>query len=612
MAILPTDQAIVRFDANESLIDTWVNSTGTYTPNSGLPNVETIPSFMNRVSNNLNLVTSFNNRGAWTSTTVYAVNDLVSNSGTWYQCVVAHTSGATFAGDLSSKWRVYQGVTSTQLSATNGASMVGYNQGGTGAVTITQQAKNQQVVSVTDFVGADPTGATDSTAAYAAAFAALGSAGGTVTQPNGGKFLINSNLTIPNNVTLKGPVSRLGSPGTNTSYPYNLLGAIILSSSATITLKGGAGIDGCLIYRSGLSFPSSSTTGWVGTAVTVGGDDAFLINSAVFGFGQAFYSTGYQRCRVDNCNMDNIAGIWIDNCFDIPYISKVHCWPFVTVATGTSASSLRSGSAFRFSTVCDWGKVTDCMAYAYAKGYWVNGVNDMTFTNCSCDGTNTYTGSLCVALDGGGLRNKFIGCNFSSYDTGVYLGDTAGTYADSIFVGCHFTTCAVQTVNVQSSDVIFDACIFDATPYGIYINSTSARIQVNGCRFSNITTQPIAGSGSEANLNVSKDNDFGAFSGASPVQQGGLGLLTVASASPLVIPINKHFFQVSGTTGFNVMPYGWAGREVTIVFSGALTMTNGSGVDSLNLAGGTFTTGAGSILSLVHNGNNWFEKSRKA
>ena len=143
MAILPTDQAIVRFDANESLINTWVNSTGTYTPNSGLPNVETIPSFMNRVSNNLNLVTSFNNRGAWTSTTAYAVNDLVSNSGTWYQCVVAHTSGATFAGDLSSKWRVYQGVTSTQLSATNGASLMGYNQ----EALVRQRSRSRQRIS---------------------------------------------------------------------------------------------------------------------------------------------------------------------------------------------------------------------------------------------------------------------------------------------------------------------------------------------------------------------------------------------------------------------------------------------------------------------------------
>ena len=62
----------------------------------------------------------------------------------------------------------------------------GYNQGSTGAVTITQQAKNQQFVSVLDF-GADPTGATDSTAAWNAA----GSAAQQVIIPAGGTYTIS-------------------------------------------------------------------------------------------------------------------------------------------------------------------------------------------------------------------------------------------------------------------------------------------------------------------------------------------------------------------------------------------------------------------------------------
>ena len=56
---------------------------------------------------------------------------------------------------------------SSNLSAAGGSLLIGYNQGSTGAVTITQQAKNQQVVSVTDF-GADPTGVADSTLAFSA------------------------------------------------------------------------------------------------------------------------------------------------------------------------------------------------------------------------------------------------------------------------------------------------------------------------------------------------------------------------------------------------------------------------------------------------------------
>lgn len=45
-------------------------------------------------------------KGPWVTATVYAPSDIVSESGTSYVCVVAHTSG-TFATDLSSsKWEV--------------------------------------------------------------------------------------------------------------------------------------------------------------------------------------------------------------------------------------------------------------------------------------------------------------------------------------------------------------------------------------------------------------------------------------------------------------------------------------------------------------------------
>jgi len=60
-------------------------------------------------------------------------------------------------------------ATDTALAASNGASMMGYNQGGTGAATILQQTKNKQVVSVADMAGADPTGVTSSTAAFTSA-----------------------------------------------------------------------------------------------------------------------------------------------------------------------------------------------------------------------------------------------------------------------------------------------------------------------------------------------------------------------------------------------------------------------------------------------------------
>ncbi|MBY0391853.1 MAG: hypothetical protein K2Q27_01160 [Novosphingobium sp.] len=52
-------------------------------------------------------------RGAWLTTTVYAVNNVVTYSGSTYICVTAHTSG-TFATDLAAgKWVTIYGSTTT-------------------------------------------------------------------------------------------------------------------------------------------------------------------------------------------------------------------------------------------------------------------------------------------------------------------------------------------------------------------------------------------------------------------------------------------------------------------------------------------------------------------
>lgn len=68
-------------------------------------------------------------RGAWATATSYALKDVVTSGGTAYICIVAHTSGATFAGDLATKWRVFQGVLSSDLSdasAAKGSALSGH------------------------------------------------------------------------------------------------------------------------------------------------------------------------------------------------------------------------------------------------------------------------------------------------------------------------------------------------------------------------------------------------------------------------------------------------------------------------------------------------------
>lgn len=82
------------------------------------------------VAGAINSMTAFTYRGAWVTATAYAVKDQVLSGGITYVCVVAHTSGATFAGDLASRWQVFQGVTTAQLAdttiAANNSGLVGF------------------------------------------------------------------------------------------------------------------------------------------------------------------------------------------------------------------------------------------------------------------------------------------------------------------------------------------------------------------------------------------------------------------------------------------------------------------------------------------------------
>jgi hypothetical protein len=99
---------------------------------------------------------AINNRGAWVTATLYLIKDLVSNAGTWYVCIVSHTSSAAFATDTASKWRVYQGVIEQDLASSTGATLVGYQPLGIGVPSIQLQAELRNLDSGLTDLSQDP------------------------------------------------------------------------------------------------------------------------------------------------------------------------------------------------------------------------------------------------------------------------------------------------------------------------------------------------------------------------------------------------------------------------------------------------------------------------
>lgn len=82
---------------------------------------------------------------------------------------------------------------------------------------------------------------------------------------------------------------------------------------------------------------------------------------------------------------------------------------------------------------------------------------------------------------------------------------------------------------------------------------------------------------------------------------------TIPSAAALLIPVDNNVFNVSGTTGITSIPeVRYAGRQITLIFAGVLTVTDGG---NLVLAS-NYTTTANDTLTLISDGTNWNEVSR--
>jgi len=169
-----------------------------------------------------------NVRGAWATSTAYALKDLYASGGVTYVVTLAHTS-TTVAADLaSSKLGVHQGATREELAAPDGANLLGWIQTGSGAVARTSRNKHRESISIKDF-GADPafTAATNS----AAINAALISGHKRVGVPDDGVYLVNVTLTMPTGVTLHGMKGKGRLKLADGAFTNN--GAVIVASDTT-------------------------------------------------------------------------------------------------------------------------------------------------------------------------------------------------------------------------------------------------------------------------------------------------------------------------------------------------------------------------------------------
>jgi len=535
-------------------------------------------------------------------------------AGSSYKAVLMDASGNVIPNGT---WDNIPGINDPTLVAAP-ATAITYTPPGTGAVSTTVAAKLGQWINPRDY-GADPTGVADSTTALTNAIAAAG-IGGTVAISYGDKYLINSNLTINNNVSILGPNSFVGTMTSNSeSASYaSLGGALILNSAATITVNAGASIKGFLIYCSGMTFPATDSSSFAGTAITIGGDDATISDCMILGFVQGITSNGFQRLSCIDVRGDNVAGIYINNSQDTARIVRCHMWPFAVFRAGVTAAQMqRSGAAYKIDSSNDWAIFDKCLSYGYATGFIANSSDSVTFLMCEADNTALGFGvgfqatGTCVDL-------LFQSCRAAAQIQGFQISMTAGAGVIARVAECTAwgnTTHGLLVAAASGGDCQIMGGEFRNNPNHISIASATPLVDIDNVRFD--TSSIIYNiSVSTTNVRIGAFNNYGGLAaGGQPVGTvANAAVPSVASASAISLPPNATDVIITGTTGIGTINAGWAGRVVTLYFSAALSVFSSTGAANavkLN-SGATFTAAANSTLTIRHNGVQWFEIGRNA
>jgi hypothetical protein len=475
------------------------------------------------------------------------------------------------------------------------------------------------VVNVKDF-GAVGDGVTDDGPAIQNAINSLGQNGGTVYIPNTMRCLVDSSITISRHVSLVGPNKMLGSPQDNNYTPYNLVGgAIILNSAATINTEGNSTIFGLLIHRKGMTFPAPNASAFAGTAIIVGGDDVSVLNCMILGFNRAIdngIGAFPQRQKFAYILMDNNNGIRIRNCFDVPYVDNCHAWPFATIAAGPAGTKdFRSGIAYEIGPTCDWGKFTNCFAYGYLRGFYLNQVNNVTLIGCSVDNLPPPLAPNSIGFEVAGisLDTKFIGCQAAANDeAGIYLVNDGWTTIEG-FTSWGTTRNAIRIGSGTAHAIIKGSGVRENENFVTCDNATSEVI-FDGNYAYNVTNKILNYSVQNTRTIIGNNNNVNLTTYTNPYTYTIVCGSTTPNADICSLPQYGNVFYVNGTNNFSRLTYGWPGRIVVLKFVDVLTVTGTISPtptqEEIVLDGPTFTTAAGDTLTLIHDGIAWSEISR--
>ena len=318
------------------------------------------------------------------------------------------TTSGTFE---TSSFRLIQGVSSADLAASSGSSLVGYLPLGTGAVAMTAQGKLRESVSVLDF-GAVGDGVTDDTAEIQACFTYCGankkeavfpaSATGyltsdTVTLPSGGHLDMTGAFILYAGAKDR-PAVVLGTAGALNLHPLYKNVSVVMSGAFSWPSTSHIGVRCINAVRGeiGIRYINGFTTGWECYADTTG--------------------YAYTKHFVQDLQ-DNKYAMVLRTVGPLAGGNFVNENTFIGGRYGTTSGTNALGS--RYGVLITWDKVSS---------YRSQNTNRWLYP-CFEIGGNTSGESIPVWLDGAGQSNQFVEARHES-GVGVFAkvdGGASGT-----------------------------------------------------------------------------------------------------------------------------------------------------------------------------------------
>lgn len=449
--------------------------------------------------------------------------------------------------------------------------------------------------------------------------------GGEVIIPRTHKVKILSNISVLQNVRLVGEYTY--NDRTDRDQWDKQGSTIILRDTASLVLQNGSSVRNLVIYREGMTFPSSGLTqtevgDYAGTAIYVNSAGIYIGYCTVLGFEWAIdtNTTNTPRGRVEFFNADCTNGIRIDNDFGGWTLNNCFMQP---ILSSGDANNIRSGYGIRILNRSDWTNITNCFSFQ-DTGLSIENSNQIRVISSGFDhptdsenSTNTYATGTGIEILGTSTDNFFVGCQTASHEIGFTVNIDDG-------LTVHMTECHVWALNSQTG---INYNILGGNVYitgghigqnllyesgdggtGVLVNNANSRVVIDGGVFIDQVGTAI-NSTAYAELVTGESVTYNNIATANRVNGA---LKTIASASSITPPNGEPAFEITGTTNVQTI----SGdeplfRQVTLINTSGLTYENSA---NLILAGGSnFVAGASSSLTVMHMGGGvWRETARAA